>query len=96
MSEELNCQFLSDAWCVFDEPCNECRQIENRYGRIEKRIEELEAENRRLREALKEITEFANDEYERRIPAPSSVTFRTIKLWAEKALKGVNHGQQKI
>ena len=51
-------------------------------------IKELEAENGRLREALKEIAEFANDEYGKRIPAPSFVEFMTIKRYAEKALKG--------
>lgn len=51
-------------------------------------IKELEAENGRLREALKEIAEFANDEYGKRIPAPSCVEFMTIKRYAEKALKG--------
>lgn len=55
---------------------------------MQKRIEELEAENKRLREALKEIAEFANNEYGKRIPAPSCVEFMTIKLRAEKALKG--------
>lgn len=55
---------------------------------LQKRIEELEAENGRLREALKEIAEFANDEYGKRIPAPSCVKFMTIKRYAEKALKG--------
>lgn len=55
---------------------------------LQKRIEELEAENGRLREALKEIAEFANDEYGKRIPAPSCVEFLTIKRYAEKALKG--------
>ena len=51
-------------------------------------IKELEAENGRLREALKEIAEFANDEYGKRIPAPSCPKFLTIKRYAEKALKG--------
>lgn len=55
---------------------------------LQKRIEELEDENGRLREALKEIAEFANDEYGKRIPAPSCVKFMTIKRYAEKALKG--------
>lgn len=55
---------------------------------LQKRIEALEAENGRLREALKEIAEFANDEYGKRIPAPSCVKFMTIKRYAEKALKG--------
>lgn len=62
-----------------------CRPIEDAQA---VRIEALEAENRRLRDALKEIEDFANNEYGKRIPAPSSVTFRTIKLRAEKALKG--------
>ena len=48
----------------------------------------LEAENKRLREALKEIAEFANNEYGKRIPAPSCVEFMTISRYAEKALKG--------
>lgn len=55
---------------------------------LQKRIEELEAENGRLREALKEIAEFANNEYWKRIPDPSCVKFMTIKRYAEKALKG--------
>ena len=55
---------------------------------LQKRIEELEAENGRLREALKEIAEFANDEYGKRIPSPSCVEFMTISRYAEKALKG--------
>ena len=52
------------------------------------RIEELEAERDRLREALKEIAKFADSEYEKRIPAPSCVEFSTVKRYAEKALKG--------
>lgn len=55
---------------------------------LQKRIEELEAENERLREALKEIAEFANDEYGKMIPAPVCVKFRTIDQYAEKVLKG--------
>lgn len=62
-----------------------CRPVEDA---LKRRIEELEAENGRLREALKEIAEFANDEYGKRIPAPSCVKFMTIKRYAEKALKG--------
>lgn len=62
-----------------------CRPIEDAQA---VRIEALEAENGRLREALKEIAEFANDEYGKRIPAPSCVEFLTIKRYAEKALKG--------
>lgn len=55
MSEELKpCTFLSDDWCTaFDEPCSgdsckEYERIKNRYGSLEKRNEELEAENGRL------------------------------------------------
>lgn len=55
---------------------------------LQKRIEELETENRRLRDALKEIEDFANENYEKRFPYPSCVTFETIKQYAEKALKG--------
>ena len=95
MSEELKpCTFLSDDWCTaFDEPCSgdsckEYERIKNRYGSLEKRNEELEAENGRLREALKEIEDFANENYEKRFPSPSCVTFETIKLRAEKTLKG--------
>ena len=62
-----------------------CRPIEDAQA---VRIEALEAENGRLREALKEIAEFANDEYGKRIPSPSCVEFLTIKRYAEKALKG--------
>lgn len=62
-----------------------CRPIEDAQA---VRIEALEVENGRLREALKEIAEFANDEYGKRIPAPSCVEFLTIKRYAEKALKG--------
>ena len=57
---------------------------------------ELEAENRRLRNALREIEDFAQNEYWKTIPAPICVKFRTIKQYAEKALKGANHGQQEI
>lgn len=62
-----------------------CRPIEDAQA---VRIEALEAENGRLREALKEIAEFANNEYGKRISAPSCVEFMTIKRYAEKALKG--------
>lgn len=55
---------------------------------MQKRISELEAENRRLRKTLEEIEDFANENYEKRFPSPSCVTFETIKLWAEKVLKG--------
>lgn len=98
MSKELKpCPFLSDDWCTaFDEPCivvcgdscKEYERIKNRYGSLEKRNEELEAENERLRGALKEIAVFAGENFEKRILSPSCVTFETIKLWAEKALKG--------
>lgn len=55
---------------------------------LQRHIKALEAENKRLQEALKEIAEFANNEYWKRIPAPSCVKFMTIKRYAEKALKG--------
>lgn len=55
---------------------------------LQKRIEELETENRRLRDALKEIEDFAHNEYWKMIPAPLCVKFMTIKRYAEKALKG--------
>ncbi|WP_277201258.1 hypothetical protein [Victivallis vadensis] len=57
-------------------------------GGTKARIVELEAERDRLREALKEIAEFADSEYGKRIPAPSCVEFSTVKRYAEKALKG--------
>ena len=91
------CPLLSDDWCTaFDEPCialcggncKEYERIKNRYGSLEKRNEELEAENGRLRGALKEIAVFAGENFEKRIPSPSCVTFMTIKRYAEKALKG--------
>ena len=62
-----------------------CRPIEDAQA---VRIEALEAENRRLRKTLEEIEDFANNEYWKRIPAPSCVKFMTIKRHAEKALKG--------
>lgn len=55
---------------------------------LQKRIEELEAENRRLRKTLEEIEDFAQNEYWKTIPAPICVKFRTIKQYAEDALKG--------
>lgn len=55
---------------------------------LQKRIAELEAENRRLRKTLKDIAEFADEQYSKRIPAPSCVEFMTIRRYAEKALKG--------
>ena len=62
-----------------------CRPVEHA---LQRHIKALEAENKRMREALKEIAEFANDEYGKRIPAPSCVEFLTIKRYAEKVLKG--------
>ena len=59
----------------------------NLYCTIEQcngRIEELEAENKRLREALGKIIGEKKD-YERRLPGPS---FVVIRIYAEKALKG--------
>lgn len=98
MRNELKpCPFVSDDWCItFDEPCivvcgdscKEYERIKNRYGSLEKRNEELEAENERMRNALKEIEDFAQNEYWRRIPDPSCPKFMTIKRYAEKALKG--------
>lgn len=98
MSKESKpCPFVSDDWCItFEEPCiavrgdscKEYERIKNHYGSLEKRNEELEAENRRMRKTLEEIEDFANDEYGKRIPAPSCVKFMTIKRYAEKALIG--------
>lgn len=68
--------------------CGEIGDVCKDLQKQDARIEELEAENRRLREALKEIEDFANENYEKRFPYPSCVTFETIKLRAEKALKG--------
>ena len=62
------------------------RPVENA---LQKRIEELEAENGRLRDALRVIEDFAHNEYWKVIPAPICMKFRTIKQYAEKALKGV-------
>ena len=53
-----------------------------------RKVDGLEKERDRLREALKEIAKFADSEYEKRIPAPSCVEFSTVKWYAEKALKG--------
>lgn len=53
---------------------------------LQKRIAELEAENGRLREALKEIAEFAK--YVKRKTEPSCADFMAIMNYAEKALKG--------
>ena len=64
----------------------EVRKSANRL--LEQERNELEAERDRLREALKEIAEFADSEYGKRIPAPSCVEFLTINRYAEKALKG--------
>lgn len=55
---------------------------------LKRRIKALEAENGRLRKTLEEIAEFANENYEKRIPSPSCVEFMTIRRYAEKALKG--------
>ena len=68
--------------------CGEIGEVCKDLQKQDARIEELEAENKRLREALKEIEDFANNEYWKRIPAPSCVKFMTIKRYAEKALKG--------
>ena len=54
----------------------------------DERIKKLESENKRLRKALEDIAEFANENYEKRIPSPSCVEFMTICRYAEKALEG--------
>lgn len=53
-----------------------------------KTYEELEAENRILREAMGLIKDFAYKEYWKVVPAPVGGKFRTIERCAEKALKG--------
>lgn len=55
---------------------------------LQKHIEELEAENRRLREALRVIEDFAHNEYWKEVPAPICVKFRAIDHYVEKVLKG--------
>ena len=57
------------------------RPIENE---LNEKIEKLETENARLREALGKIIGETKD-YERRLPGPS---FVVIRIYAEKALKG--------
>ena len=52
------------------------------------KVDVLEKERDRLREALKEIAKFADSEFEKRLLAPSCVEFLTIKRHAEKALEG--------
>lgn len=98
MSEESKpCPFLSDDWCItFEEPCivvcgdscKEYERIKNHYGSLEKRNEELEAENRRLRETLEMLAKFAGELEKKYYPTPPSAKFDTIKYHAEKALKG--------
>lgn len=56
-----------------------------------RKVDGLEKERDRLREALKEIAKFADSEYEKRIPASSCVEFSTIKRYAEKALEGTEN-----
>lgn len=53
-----------------------------------KTYEELEAENRILREAMGLIKDFAYKEYWKVVPAPVGGKFRTIDQYAEKVLKG--------
>ena len=53
-----------------------------------KQIEGLKTENKCLRKALEDIAEFADEQYSKRIPAPSCVEFMTISRYADKALKG--------
>ena len=63
------------------------KENENLYYMLEMcngRIEKLEAEKKRLREALEKIIGETKD-YERRLPGPS---FVVIRIYAEKALKG--------
>ena len=57
------------------------RPIENE---LNEKIEKLERENKRLREALVKIIGETKD-YERQLPGPS---FVVIRIYAEKALKG--------
>ena len=52
------------------------------------RVAELEAENKRLRNALQKIAVFANKEHLKRVPSPSCLPFMTISRHVEKALKG--------
>lgn len=68
--------------------CGEIGEVCKDLQKQDARIEVLEAENKRLRETLKEIAEFAGENFEKRILSPSCVTFMTIKRYAEKALKG--------
>lgn len=89
MRNELKpCPFVSDDWCItFEEPCiavrgdicKERERIKSHYGSLEKRNEELEAENKRLREALEIILKTTEQD-------PEFVCF--IKATAEDALKG--------
>lgn len=98
MSKELKpCPFVSDDWCItFEEPCiavrgdscKEYERIKNHYGSLEKRNEELEAENRRLRETLEMLAKFAGELEKKYYPTPPSAKFDTIKYHAEKALEG--------
>lgn len=73
---------------VQDALVREVQSMKNDDMKRRARIAELEAERDRLRKALKEIAEFADSEYGKRIPAPSCVEFLTINRYAEKALKG--------
>lgn len=63
----------------------EARKLANRL--LEQERNELEVERDRMRKALQAIARFANNEYEKRILAPSCVEFLTIKLCAKNALK---------
>ena len=63
----------------------EAHKLANRL--LEQERNELEVERNRMRKALQAIARFANNEYEKRIPAPSCVKFLTIKLCAKNALK---------
>ena len=68
----------------------EMKEIEGKMKnfKCDERIKKLESENKRLRKALEEIAEFANENYEKRIPSPYCVEFMTIRRYAEKALEG--------
>ncbi|WP_277200661.1 hypothetical protein [Victivallis vadensis] len=100
MSDEWEkCPYCgSEVWIIYHAEdnsimrCKNCGKIfdgnQVREMKNKKSIAELEAECAQLRKVLMEIAKFANGEYEKRIPAPSCVEFLTIKLYAEKALKG--------
>ena len=65
--------------------CGEIGEVCKDLQKQDARIEVLEAENKRLRETLKEIAEFAK--YVKRNTEPSCADFMAIMNYAEKALK---------